>query len=90
MTHPSPFALVLLTFSLAGCAESGDDIPPALAALHQQAAAGDVVPLELHPLARAAGGSNDCPLLLRCRSSRPGGYRNEGHNEPFSISGGSC
>jgi len=41
MSRPSTFALVLLTLGLAGCAESGDDIPPALAGLHQRAVSGD-------------------------------------------------
>jgi hypothetical protein len=34
-------ALILLTLSLAGCADPGDAIPPALAELHQRAVAGD-------------------------------------------------
>jgi len=34
-------AVLLLGLTLAGCSNPGDDIPPALAALHQRAAGGD-------------------------------------------------
>ena len=41
MSRRSTIALVLLGLTLAGCADPGDDIPPALVELHQRAAEGD-------------------------------------------------
>ena len=41
MSRRSTIALVLLGLTLAGRADPGDDIPPALAELHQRANAGD-------------------------------------------------
>ncbi|MBK9953018.1 MAG: sel1 repeat family protein [Candidatus Competibacteraceae bacterium] len=38
---PLPALFLLFVFSLTGCSDSGEVIPPALAELHQRAAAGD-------------------------------------------------